>query len=557
MRLNPGFLLTQHPASPSPASLMRSPKPSPRASARGSFTSIRLEPSAPAHAAPLPLSASSSLGGMQEPTAAVAAAASAGGGGAASAGGVGIASGSSLSSRLQAVGVAGSAASAVAADPPASAAATADDAAQAAASPPPVPVVGTPPKGLFKQFVGGSKATKGPQPQQSPLLTRRCAAGRVQNEVCLLQPCVVPTNRPESAACLLFVFPSIHPPACRFAAIKAAICPPSSHGTNTTSAASSHRDVPEQQPQQQGQPEGDSTASGVCAANSLQPGGAAQDHNQSGSDNADTSSNNPCSPDRSSTCGESVTSHSVTTPPPMSRRHHSLSLSDHHTPASAARPPSSELATAVVAAALSPRCAGVGRTNSLGLLGCWRATVPVRRSQLHSLCKALPAPRCLPSHQPPCPASVSVCLFVCLSPLRASASQAEALVGLFASRTSSTGGRLHRSLNGSVRHAAGASGGGGGRAVSSSSACEWWDAAAAASGSGGLRPPCARRVTWTAADDPNVAGVVLDFGGGENQASASVSTSSNGKLEGGGGGLLKALGGTSVLEQFDIKVSHA
>jgi len=106
-----------------------------------------------------------------------------------------------------------------------------------------------------------------------------------------------------------------------------------------------------------------------------------------------------------------------------------------------------------------------------------------------------------------------------LSP-RATAAQAEVLAGLFGGRSPS--GRLHRSLNG---------------AMGSSSSMDWGEG-----GVGGavcvLKPPCARRVTWSAADEPCGAGP---------SAAGVVS---------GGGRLLGKACGASILEPPAHKVRH-
>jgi hypothetical protein len=201
VRQNPALLPT--PASPSPGSLMRSPKPSPRVSGRGSFSNIRLEPAA--HGTP----SNGSLGGLFDAGATGAASAHSPAGHAGS-----TISGGSCSSRLQAAAVAapggGSAGgggggpgrlqpaqspepsglhhgSPLARSPrglPAEApAAAGDGASQAAAAPGSgatagregssvsssneiagTPPKGTPPKGLLKHLVGGQNSKKTSQP---------------------------------------------------------------------------------------------------------------------------------------------------------------------------------------------------------------------------------------------------------------------------------------------------------------------------------------------------------------------------------------------------------
>lgn len=137
-----------------------------------------------------------------------------------------------------------------------------------------------------------------------------------------------------------------------------------------------------------------------------------------------------------------------------------------------------------------------------------------------------------------------------LSP-RANAMQAEALAGVFGGRSSS--GRLHRSFNETVQqldkgglsfggHSVGghSAGGHSTRRYSLKSVTEWCESVG--EGNEG-KPLCARRVTWSASDEPLVG------------AAGPFSTSGSGS--GGrtsGGAVLKTADGTSIMEMPAAKV---
>jgi hypothetical protein len=195
---NPALLPT--PPSPSPGSHMRSPKPSPRVSGRGSFSSIRLEPAAQGTTSSgspggLPDAVATGTAGTQSPgkyagsgvvgssfsSRLQAAAVAVPGGGSAGGGGVGpgrlqptksleptILHNSSPLTRSQrglsaeAPAAAGDGASqgAAATHGGAAAGSSGSSSNEFAGTPP----KGAPPRGLLKQFMGGQKSGKTPQP---------------------------------------------------------------------------------------------------------------------------------------------------------------------------------------------------------------------------------------------------------------------------------------------------------------------------------------------------------------------------------------------------------